>query len=94
MPQSQLHAIIFGKVQNVYFRAWTRDTALGLNLKGWVRNLPDGTVETVALGTEQALKRFHALLLQGSPASRVDRIEKRPPIPAQDVCGKGFEIRY
>ncbi|HRT70789.1 MAG TPA: acylphosphatase, partial [Syntrophales bacterium] len=41
----RVHVIIYGKVQGVCFRAYTQETAEALKLTGWVRNLPNGSVE-------------------------------------------------
>ena len=41
---------IEGRVQGVYFRAWTYETAQSLGLDGWVRNADDGSVEAVFSG--------------------------------------------
>lgn len=70
-----LHAVVSGRVQRVFFRAWTRDKASDLRLSGWVRNLPDGRVEALARGQEPALEEFLAKLHQGPPLARVDQVE-------------------
>jgi len=64
-----------GRVQGVFFRAWTRETARELGLDGTVRNLPDGSVEAHVLGEESAVERLEAVLWEGSPASRVESVE-------------------
>jgi len=46
----RLHLKIFGRVQGVYFRSSAQSKAHELGLSGWAKNLPDGTVETVAEG--------------------------------------------
>ncbi|HJM46284.1 MAG TPA: acylphosphatase, partial [Candidatus Marinimicrobia bacterium] len=43
---------VIGKVQGVWFRAYARDNALSLNIEGWVKNDPDGSVFGEALGSE------------------------------------------
>jgi acylphosphatase len=50
-----LHAIVKGRAQGVYYRASTRDKAKSLGLTGWVRNLPNGDVEFLAVGDEAML---------------------------------------
>ncbi len=66
---------ISGRVQGVYFRVFTRDAAAGFGLKGWVRNLPDGRVEAVFEGDEQSVERMLKWCWEGSPSSRVDKVE-------------------
>ncbi len=57
------------------FRYFSKRLADGLELTGWVRNVPDGGVEAVASGTEQALDSFEEGLREGPPAARVETIE-------------------
>ncbi len=52
MENKRVHMIIKGRVQGVWFRESTRREAVSLGIKGWVRNLPDGTVEVLAEGGE------------------------------------------
>jgi acylphosphatase len=75
-PQnSRLHATISGRVQGVNFRWHTRETARRLGLVGWVRNRPDGTVETVAEGNKEKLDDFVVFLHQGPSMAFVDHVE-------------------
>jgi len=71
----QFRATIHGKVQGVWFRAWTRDTARELGVTGWVRNLPNGNVETMAQGSAELLNKFEHCLWEGPPLARVTEIE-------------------
>ncbi len=68
------HVIISGRVQGVCFRAFARDEARKLGVKGWVRNLPDGNVESVVEGdpsaVDQMIKWFH----QGPPYGTVTKV--------------------
>ncbi len=73
--QSQLHAIIHGRVQGVSFRYYTQVQAERLRLTGWVRNLPDGTVETTAVGPRAALDLFLKWLRQGPSGARVTGVD-------------------
>lgn len=70
----QLQAIVRGKVQGVWFRAWTYDLATNLGLSGWVRNLPEGAVEVLAQGDDKVLKQFFEDLHDGPPLARVAEI--------------------
>ena len=69
------HYRVEGRVQGVFFRASTRDKAVELGLRGWVRNLSDGRVEALACGTEQQLATLEAWLHQGPPMASVTRLE-------------------
>jgi acylphosphatase len=66
---------IHGRVQGVYYRGWTVETALRLGLAGWVRNRSDGTVEAVVQGDEVAIERFVELAREGPAAARVERVD-------------------
>lgn len=66
---------IFGRVQGVAFRWHTQAKARELNLKGWVRNRPDGSVRTVAEGPREALEAFEVWANRGPDRARVDRVE-------------------
>lgn len=63
--------LISGKVQGVSFRAHTQRQAQQWNLKGWVKNLPDGRVEVLAWGTEKQLDQLAQWLWQGVPLAKV-----------------------
>lgn len=66
---------IRGRVQGVFFRAWTRQTALELGLGGTVKNCPDGSVEAHLIGSETEVEKMEALFWQGPSASRVKDVE-------------------
>lgn len=75
------HLIIHGKVQGVFYRDWTVETARSLGLAGWVRNLADGTVEAHLEGERETITRMTAAIRDGPPHARVDRIEERHAAP-------------
>ncbi|MHB8917449.1 MAG: acylphosphatase [Desulfocucumaceae bacterium] len=52
------HLYISGRVQGVCFRAYTREVAESLGIRGWVRNLPDGRVEAVIQGDHSAVEKM------------------------------------
>jgi acylphosphatase len=66
---------IEGRVQGVWFRDWTVQAAQAIGVSGWVRNRADGSVEVYALGEPELVERLTDRLREGSPASRVDRID-------------------
>ncbi len=81
---------ITGTVQGVGFRWWARNLARTLELRGTVRNHPDGSVEVRAEGRRDALDRFEAQLTSGPPAADVRRIEQQEP--GEEGLPAGFEI--
>jgi len=76
---------IHGEVQGVFYRGWSAETARALGLRGWVRNLTDGTVEILVQGQSAAVREFIARCRQGPASARVERIdEEAADEPAPD----------
>lgn len=69
------HIYVSGIVQGVFFRATMREVARRNGVTGWVRNLPDGRVEAVLEGPEEAVKRVIEWAHRGPPLARVERVE-------------------
>jgi acylphosphatase len=69
---------IEGRVQGVWFRESTRQQAVALDITGYARNCPDGSVEVLACGTPQAIAELHAWLRVGPRLAQVRRVEDRP----------------
>lgn len=63
-----------GRVQGVFFRAWTRDEADRLGLRGWVRNEPDGSVAALLSGPEARVREMLAALHRGPESARVREV--------------------
>jgi acylphosphatase len=85
--QSTTHArrfLVRGRVQGVGFRWFVEREAFILQIAGWVRNNPDGTVEILAQGTRDHLAGLHSRLREGPRAARVDEVEISE---AQPVAG-------
>ena len=70
-----IRIIVSGKVQGVFFRDNARKKATELRLKGYAKNLPDGTVEVVAEGSEHELNELLEFIRQSPGASKVRNIE-------------------
>ena len=66
---------VSGRVQGVFFRANTATEAQRLGLAGWARNLPDGRVEVLVRGPEDALEAIGRWLRQGIPPAQVDDLQ-------------------
>ena len=73
---SAVRYIVSGRVQGVGFRWFVMREATRLDLAGYVRNLPDGTVEVVAQGPVPALASLESALHHGPSAARVQSVDK------------------
>ena len=88
--QTRAHVFVSGKVQGVYYRANTRDTAEKKDVNGWVQNRSDGRVEAVFEGPESAVEAMVEWCHTGSPAAEVDDVEVEYDDPEGE---NGFRIR-
>ncbi len=93
MPDIAIRCIISGRVQGVWYRAWTEKEASGLGLNGWVRNLADGSVEAFFSGPEGTVRAMIEKCRSGPPAARVDGIEELPADLTDPAGEQGFRIR-
>ena len=90
---ASFHAIVRGRVQGVFFRAFVQRQALALGLTGYTRNLyREGAVEVWAEGERQQLEELLQYLHRGPRGARVERVE----VNWADYTGdfSSFEIRY
>jgi acylphosphatase len=90
MTRVAKHARVRGTVQGVAFRWYTRERARELGLAGWVKNLPDGSVEVWAEGPATAVDDLLRWLERGPPAARVEGVEVGEEIPSG---AERFEVR-
>ncbi len=76
MPDNKrVHVEIQGRVQGVFFRMETKRQAEACQVAGWVRNLPQGTVEAVFEGEKNAVDKMVHWCWQGPPGARVERVD-------------------
>ncbi|GEO80544.1 acylphosphatase [Pararhodospirillum oryzae] len=73
-----VRASILGRVQGVWYRGWTVETATKLGLDGWVRNRADGSVEALFHGADDQVEAMIRACHQGPPAARVDAVLIEP----------------
>ena len=86
------HVWVSGWVQGVFFRSETRYEAKKRGVKGWVRNLPDGKVEAVFEGEEEAVRELIEYCKSGPPGARVRDVDVVWENYTREF--KDFEIRY
>jgi acylphosphatase len=90
--EKRAHVLVSGRVQGVYYRSYAEDEARELGLTGWIRNRPDGKVEAVFEGEEQAVEDMIDWCHKGSPSSRVDKVEVGWEAPTGEF--KDFRVSY
>lgn len=81
---------LFGRVQGVFFRQWSIDQARQLNVAGWVRNRPDGSLEAHLEGEEAAVEQMTERMRRGPSQARVDDFMMEPTA-AEDL--KEFVVK-
>jgi len=89
--QTAIAATITGRVQGVGYRYSVMGMAGRLGLTGWVRNAPDGSVETRAQGRGSMLDEFVVFLNQGPRSARVDSVSVRSVTPDESLTS--FTVR-
>ena len=70
----RVHLIIRGKVQGVGYRNNAKRRADLLGIRGWVKNLSDGSVEIIAQGSEQSIKEFITWCHKGALFAKVEDV--------------------
>jgi len=86
------HLRIYGIVQGVFFRATMKEVADRLGVKGWVRNVADGSVEAVLEGPRDKVLQVIKWAHRGPPAAKVTRVEIRWEAYRGEF--RDFRIRY
>ena len=85
------HVTVTGRVQGVFFRAWTREQADALGVAGWVRNTPDGHVEAHIEGDDAAVEQMIERMRGGPPSATVEDLRTWDVEPCDF---DGFEVRH
>ena len=70
-----MYVRVYGIVQGVGFRRFVQIHAIRLGVKGYAKNLPDGSVEVIAEGHEESLNKLLNKIREGPPLSKVERVE-------------------
>jgi len=91
VAEAARHVSITGRVQGVFFRAWASDQAQQLGVTGWVRNCPDGHVESHVEGDSAAVEAMLGRLRSGPPSAKVEELKSWEVEP---IGYDGFEIRH
>jgi len=84
---------VSGRVQGVGFRYYTYNIALQLGIKGWVKNMPDGSVRIIASGSVDNVYNLITYIKKGPPGARVESVAVTDyPETAEEF--NNFTIRY
>lgn len=86
----RIHVIISGKVQGVWYRDWTRQNAVELGVRGWVRNRDDGAVEAVLEGDPSAVEELISRMHEGPELAQVTGVLAEPEMPSGEFSD--FEV--
>ena len=86
---SRARVRVHGRVQGVFFRAETADRARSLDLAGWVRNCPDGTVEAVFEGERERVESMVGWCGRGPAGAQVEGVDVKWEEPAGEA---GFRV--
>ena len=86
-----VHVRVSGRVQGVYYRAYTRDRAKSLGINGWVRNIPGGGVEAVLEGERRQVGEMLKAMKSGPSGSVVLGMELSE---IEAIGYNDFEIKY
>ena len=85
----RVQVTVHGRVQGVAYRYYTRLRALELGVNGWVRNVPDGSVEGLFEGDGPDIKTLVEWCSSGPPAARVEHVDVRDGV----YCGEFEDFR-
>jgi len=90
--KTRAHVFVSGRVQGVFFRSETKHKADRYDVKGWVRNLPDGRVEAVFEGEEEAVKALIEFCKRGPSGAIITNVDLR----WENFTGEfdAFRVRY
>ena len=84
--------IVSGQVQGVGYRYFARQAAQALGVRGWIRNLPDGSCEVQVAGGAELLQRFQDELRRGPRGARVEDVAEERLVQVPDW--QGFQIVF
>ena len=82
---------VTGRVQGVFFRAWTKSQADELGVTGWVRNRADGSVEALVSGDAATVSAMIDRMRGGPPDALVERLTEEPD---ERYPGEAFVVRH
>jgi len=90
--KTNVHVIISGRVQGVWFRASTKQKAEQLGITGWVRNTAEGNVEAIFEGEEDLVKKMIDWCHRGPPSAQVRHVNVKNQPSTNGF--EGFSVRY
>jgi len=90
--KTRVHIFVSGRVQGVFFRSAAKHYADRYNVKGWIRNLPEGRVEAVFEGEKEDIEKMIEFCKHGPSSARVTTLE----LTSENYTGEfdSFKMRY
>ena len=85
--KKNVHVIVKGRVQGVWFRANTKQKAEQLGVSGWIRNTQDGCVEAIFEGEEKCVNEMIDWCNRGPPLAKVNNVEVKNQNPKNNYNG-------
>lgn len=89
--RERAHVRVSGNVQGVFFRDSTREKATQLGLAGWVKNLPDGSVEALFEGPSERVREMARWCEEGPSHAAVESVDVEYEETGEDLGS--FEVR-
>ncbi len=95
MPDSETRILcrIEGRVQNVGYRAWTREAAMRLGVHGWIRNDADGSVSACFAGHREKVRELIEQCREGPSGAAVTAITEKLATADDVGAAAGFDVR-
>jgi acylphosphatase len=90
--KARVHVLVSGRVQGVFFRSQAQEEAESRGVKGWIRNVSDGTVEAVFEGEKEAVEALIKFCRRGPAGASVTSVD----LKWENYTGEfdEFRIRY
>jgi len=91
--EKAIRVVVYGKVQGIGYRNFVKLYAKMLNLKGYVRNLPEDKVEALFVGKNEDIEKMIEIMKTSHPLAKITKIKKEE-LEVQELNFNDFEILF